>query len=75
MTEQIRWRGADYVVLAGDEPVRVGGQVFFPGLRYTPTSAVVQAHPGLFQAVMPEEPTEEPEEVAEPLERLGDPEE
>ena len=75
MTEQLRWRGADYVVLTGGEPVRVGGQIFFPGLRYTATSAVVQAHPALFQAVMPDDTTEEPEEAPEPLERLGDPEE
>ncbi len=71
MTEQLRWRGADYVVLVGGEPVRVGGQVFFPGLRYTATTAVVQAHPRLFEAVMPEEPQEKPEAA----ERLGDPEE
>ncbi len=71
MAEQIRWRGADYVMLKGEETIRVGGQVFFPGLRYTATTAVVQAHPRLFEAVMSEEPQEEPEAA----ERLGDPEE
>jgi len=71
MTEQIHWRGADYVMLQGMEPIRVGGQVFFPGLRYTATNAVAQAHSKLFVAIMPEEPQDEPK----PLERLGEPEE
>lgn len=67
MTEIHKWR-SDFVMVKGDEIIRMGGQVFFPGLRYSASNAMVRAHANRFTEL-------QPDEEEQPVERLGDPEE
>lgn len=71
MAEQHSWNvpRAEFVMVLGDEPLRLGGQIFFPGLRYSATNAVVRANKARFTEVASRPVEDEPT-----LERLADPE-